>query len=498
MDICGVASWRDRRGGRVTAGQKMMWRFVAMVLACVPAMAAPAAAQPVPLTVERAVALALTQSREVRDAELELQSAGRRVREAWSSVYPQLDMNATYTRNLTVPGSFMPRIFFDPDAAPDDLVLVQFGSDNMWNFTMRAEQPLFRAAAFVGVGAAGRFEELQREVLRGRAQAVVTRVRLAFYDVMLAEESVRLTDNTVQRIRHTLDEMQKLERAGVASSYDVLRLEVELANVQPALRRARNAASAARRDLAVELGLEDLDAVQIEGSLLAVDIDALRGTDGIGANGEIDDVVVQEALRQRTELRQLELMEALRRAELRAEQSEYLPQISLFGSYSINAQQSGSPAFFANEAQRSYGRQVGVVVTMPLFSGMQRPARAAQRQIAIEQVRTQRAVTEDRVAHQVRTFADQAEEARERAAAQRLGVEQAQRGYQIATVQHREGISSALELTDAESALRQSEFNYAEAIYDYLVARARLDDAMGSVDITGAVALGATGDVERR
>jgi outer membrane protein TolC len=52
-------------------------------------------------------------------------------------------------------------------------------------------------------------------------------------------------------------------------------------------------------------------------------------------------------------------------------------------------------------------------------------------------------------------------------------------------VQHREGISSALELTDAEGALRQSEFNYAEAIYDYLVARARLDEAMGTVDIVG-------------
>jgi outer membrane protein TolC len=38
-----------------------------------------------------------------------------------------------------------------------------------------------------------------------------------------------------------------------------------------------------------------------------------------------------------------------------------------------------------------------------------------------------------------------------------------------------------LELTDAEVALRQSEFNYAGAVYDFLVAQANLDLAVGKV-----------------
>jgi outer membrane protein len=480
-----------------------------MALLPVALLPAGAAAQQAPLTLERAVEIALERSRDVADAALALESARRQVGEAWGNVYPQVSASAMYTRNLSVPGSFLPRVFFDPDAGPDELVMVKFGSDNMWNFSLRADQPLFRAGAFVGVGAAGRYEALQREVLRGRTQAVVTRVRLAFYGVLLADESVRVTENTVTRIRQTLEEMRKLEQAGIASSYDVLRLDVELANVEPALRRARNGATAARRSLAVEVGLAELDAVTIDGSLLAYEREVMPltalaaagepGVDAIGSGAaqlgsvraagdhdaggiEVRDAV-EEALLLRSELRQLELAEALRRAELRAEQAEYLPQVTLFATYSVNAQQSGSPVFFgASEAYRSYGRQVGIMVSVPLFSGMQRPARVAQKHVAIEQVRTQRGLVEDQVEHQVRTYADQVEEARQRAVAQRMGVQQAQRGYRIATVQHREGISSALELTDAEGALRQSEFNYAEAIYDYLVARARLDEAMGTVD----------------
>jgi outer membrane protein len=467
-----------------------------VLVAALWALPLPATAQAAPWTVERAVDAALERSRDIRDAELALGIAQRQVREAWGNVFPSVNMNALYTRNLTVPGSFLPRIFVDPNAGPDELVLVRFGADNVWNFSLRAEQPLFRAAAFIGVGAASRYEALQREALRGRAQAVVTRTRVAFFDVLLAEEGVRLTENTVARIRQSLDELRRMERAGLASSYDVLRLEVELANVEPALRRMRNSARAARRALAIEAGLPGLDDVEIAGSLATLDVDSLHASAGELEGGSRQDVI-RAAVERRSELRQLELMESLRRAELRAEQSEYLPQVSLFGTYGINAQQSGSPVFFGDGAQRAYGRQVGVQVSMPLFSGMQRPARTAQQRLVIEQVRTQRALLEDQVEHQVNSFIDQVEEARARARAQRLAVQQARRGFEIATLQYREGISSALELTDAEGALRQSEFNYAEAVHDYLVARARLDEATGNVNVSGTVGRGATSEGAR-
>ena len=57
----------------------------------------------------------------------------------------------------------------------------------------------------------------------------------------------------------------------------------------------------------------------------------------------------------------------------------------------------------------------------------------------------------------------------------------------------------AIEVTDAEVALRQSEFNYAEAVYDYLVARARLDQVLGMVPLDGLerIGLGETRDNDR-
>ena len=45
----------------------------------------------------------------------------------------------------------------------------------------------------------------------------------------------------------------------------------------------------------------------------------------------------------------------------------------------------------------------------------------------------------------------------------------------------RQRIGSQLQVTDAEVALRQAQFNYAQAIYDFLTARAQLELAVGLV-----------------
>jgi outer membrane protein TolC len=75
------------------------------------------------------------------------------------------------------------------------------------------------------------------------------------------------------------------------------------------------------------------------------------------------------------------------------------------------------------------------------------------------------------------------DESLQRARAQKLAVRQATRGFEIASAQYREGLGGQLELTDSEVALRQSEFNYAQAVFDYLVARAQLDQATGQVPL---------------
>ena len=448
-----------------------------------------AAAQEV-FTLEAAVQMALEQNQDLRGARFGLVVAQEQASEARSGLFPKIDLNASFARNLMVAENFLPAFIFDPTADPDELIPVRFGADNVWSTSVTVEQALFKPSLLVALAAAGRFENFEQESLRGRTQAIVTQVRVLYYSLLLAQEQARLMENSVERVRRSLHDTRALNEAGLAADYDVLRLEVELGNLEPNLFRARNSVAQARRELGIELAVDNLDAVRVAGSLAEIDLENFEANSA--ENREIlgfstwvtealTDEVVRAALDGRSDLRQLEFSEQLRKSELSLERVQYLPEIVLFGSYGILAQQNGSPTFFGAPNQRTYSSQAGVRISWPLFSGFSRDARIDQRRASLRQAESLTRVARARADSEVETVWDQMVEARRRADAQRRAVRQAQRGFEIASAQYREGLGSQLELTDSEVALRQSEFNYAQAAYDFLVAQANLDLAVGSV-----------------
>ncbi len=464
-----------------------------------------------PATLSRIVAVALERNRDVLDAGYQVALAESRVSEAWSAFYPSVDLSSSFTRNVAPQVSFLPAQIFDPSAAEGEFIPVQFGADNLWNLSVNAEQSLLEPDVFAGVGAARGYQGLEREALRGRTQQVVTRVRIAFYDLLLAQEDVRLTEGSLERVRQSLEETRALVDAGLAAEYDELRLEVELANLEPTLGRARNQLVAARRALTTELDIDSETELVVAGDLARIDLEDIGANSpanwdilaftgvpesaGVPAGEErLPPEIVASSIGYRSDLRQLEITEDLRKAELRVQQAGYLPTVTAFGTYGLAAQQNGTPDFFGTQMQRGSTKQIGLRVTVPIFSGFSRNARIGQRRAVLRQAEIQTRIASDRAEVELRNLADQVREARRRAAGQRKAVSQARRGYEIASAQYAEGLSSQLERTDAEVALRESEFNYAEAVYDYLAARARLDEASGRVplvDVAGPSGSGA-------
>ena len=166
---------------------------------------------------------------------------------------------------------------------------------------------------------------------------------------------------------------------------------------------------------------------------------------------------------------------------MQLEQVEYLPKVSLFATWDVQAQQNGGLDFFGSEDNRATSKIAGVSVDLPLFSGLQRDARVDQRRAALRQAQLREQMARDEAAVQVRDLEEALSAAVQREKGQRLAVSHARRGFEIASARFREGLGSRLEVTDAEVALRQSEFNMARAAHDLLAGRARLDLAIGRV-----------------
>ncbi len=452
-----------------------------------------------PLTIEESVALALEGNRTIQDARLQLLNAERQVSEARGGALPAISGNARFSRNLRPLETFLPARIFDPTAGENDYIPVRFAADNNWNSSITIDQPLFDYKVFIGLKVAGTARQLSVEGVRGAAQQAATTTRKAYYDILLAREHYRLTENSVQRLHETLEETRSRNRAGQVSDYDVLRLEVELGNLEPQLRQAADALEASRRNLALLMAVPVDTPFEPQGSLTGIDVvtrtaydqasQDLLGLIGLPRAAERGyDALLEQALADRADLRQNAINVELGQAQIQASLSDFFPTLGAFYSYTITAQDNGRPDFFGEGPnQRTTGIQAGLSLTVPIFSGFQKNARLQQNRITVRRTRTAGAELQQQAANQVRLLLNALEETRLRADAQSRAVGQAQQGFAIASAQYREGLGSRLEVVDAENALRLAEFNYAQSVYDHLNAQADLDLAVGRVPLVDEV-----------
>jgi outer membrane protein TolC len=242
------------------------------------------------------------------------------------------------------------------------------------------------------------------------------------------------------------------------------------------------------------MGLEPTASIELEGRLNEVNVAGEGQNDAanelliavsalpIGAELQFDELYSM-ALRRRSNLRQIRGNIDLEGTRLRSQKAEYFPTLSLFSSYNITAQEDGSPNFFGAANTRTTAAVTGVRISIPVFQGFSRDARVQQTAATLRQNEAQLERLEKETENELWTVLDNLDESRLRVASQGRAVQQAQRGFEIASAEYREGVGSQLQITDAENALRQSEFNYAQAVYDFLIGRAELDAIMGTVPV---------------
>ncbi|MDH5225581.1 MAG: TolC family protein, partial [Actinomycetota bacterium] len=131
-------------------------------------------------------------------------------------------------------------------------------------------------------------------------------------------------------------------------------------------------------------------------------------------------------------------------------------------------------------------------IELPIFRGFRESARMQQARAYIDQNRASLELAREQLVNELRTLVDAIAETQARVVSQNRAVAQAQRGFEIASAEYREGLGSQLQITDAELALQESEYNYAQAVFEHLIARSNLDAALGTVpddvDVVGELA----------
>ncbi|MBK97213.1 MAG: hypothetical protein CL672_00245 [Balneola sp.] len=439
---------------------------------------------------EDILTIALANNPGLRRAVLSVEDAERLVFIAYSNVLPDISTSMNYTRNVETPVNFIPESVFDPNGDPNKLVPIAFGTDNNWQGGFTVEQNIFEGPALVGVSTATIFRTVQTENYRATAQNVVTQARQAYYQVLIRQEVARLQAAQIGRLEENLSQNKKRAELGFLDDYDVMRLDVQLSNLRPSLIQAEYDIAEAKRELALIIGIPVQLEYGLKGDLNQFDIYSEQafspensGIKKVDRMTQLPSQQVGDGLdlsQQRGDLRLLQASLNLKDKEIQAEKARLLPVITANYNLQWSAAEPGSPTFFENSARF---QTIGLRVSMPLFSGWERISNLQRVQISKKDLLLQQLQAQENASHQVQSAIEQIYESFQIAKARKEAIEQAIEGYNRTQIRLDNGLGSTLELTEALLQVREAELNYAQTVFNYLLAKASYDLAIGRVPL---------------
>ncbi|MBN1279519.1 MAG: TolC family protein, partial [Chlorobiaceae bacterium] len=344
---------------------------------------------------------------------------------------------------------------------------LEISSDNSATATLDLRQKLFDGSAIAGIRAAAVVRKISSEAYRNTESAVVSDIKQAYFDVLIARDRLQLIRQSIERWELSQRDIQAMFRQGVAADIDTLQAFLSVENLRPDLIQAENMVGITMTKLKNAIGISADSKVTLTGKL---EVQPASYPKDIAS-------AYQEALLSRPDLRQLELQVQAENEKVFASRSERFPVLSAFGQ--LQTQTAFNDDVRLADSNWPVSSSVGMQVSMPIFTGFRISAKVEQAKIARLQVMTRYADLRANIRAEIEVRLSAFNEARKRIEVQSKTIAVAERSYRISQLRFREGIGSRLELSDAELQLNKARTNYLQAVYDYLMASVQLDRALG-------------------
>jgi outer membrane protein len=410
------------------------------------------------LNLEDSIRLALKQNPFHLANEAREGQAKAAVKEAFSGFYPTFNLQGTDVLDKKVFTIEFPSMI--PGEPPTK---VKFDFTRTYTFAFNFSLPLYTGGRLISGYKSAKYNlDATREAVRQSREETVLNVKKAFYGYLLARSFASVAEDSVALAEKHYTNVKNLYDVGMASKFDLLRSEVQLANLKPQLIRARNSLATAEIGLKMLLGLDLAQPVEFKGELTFQDVEA-----------NIDENIA-EALSRRPEINQMQYQTLMAAEMVKMNRAAALPTVAVGGAYNY---WSNLLNLKSNNWEDYY--QINLILNVPIFNGFSTSAKVAQAKAALQQLEYSRKGLIETVKFEVQEAVLSLRQARESLLSQEKNVEQAQEAVRIAELNYSEGLATTLDVSSAQVALSQAKTNQVQALYDYAVALAQIEKSVG-------------------
>ena len=408
------------------------------------------------LPLDKALTIALDENPTIKVAAEEIALKKVASKEAWQSLLPEASLNGSLDHTIKAAEMKLNDMSF------------KMGQDgtNTANAGLSINLPLFAPAVYRAMSMTKTDIELAVEKSRASELDLINQVTKAYYQLMLAQDSYEVLQGSYKLAEDNFNVVNAKYQQGAVSEFDKISAEVQMRSITPNVISAANAVTLAKLQLKVLMGITaDVD--------IKTDDNLTNYESMLFANQLKEEDM---SLENNTTMKQFELNMKLLEKNVKSLKTNFMPTLSMSFSYQYQSLYNPNINFFDYTWSNSSSLMFNLSIPLYRASNFTKVKSA---RIQMRQLDWNRIDTERKLNMQVVSYRNNMTASSEQVVSNKENVMQAEKAVQIAGKRYEVGKGTVLELNSSQVSLTQAQLTYNQSIYDYLVAKADLDQVLG-------------------
>ena len=455
------------------------------------------------LSLEDCRSLALGNNKDIRSAKQKIKTAGYQKKEAFAAYLPAIDFAGGYMYNqkdisIFSSDQLLPTKTFNPQTQTYEFDLVRnpetgmpvkgpdgqyipstvalipkesmtYDIHNVFFGAVTLTQPIYMGGKIVAMNKITGFaQELAEALHDNEAENVIYAVDAAYWQVVSLKAKYRLAESYVNLLDSLDRNVGLMEEAGVATRSDKLSVDVKLNSARIDLVKVQNGLVLSRMALAQVCGLP------LNSPMRLTDEDI---RDVMLSEAPARSYDMQQVYDRRQDLRALELGVDIAHQQSKVAMSAMLPNLALIGTYSFS-----NPNMFNGFSKKFDGAfSVGAMLAIPIWhwGGNYNKYKAAQSDEVIMRLKLEDA--KEMIDLQVTQASFRSQEAIKTYQMTETNIRSAEENLRTATLAFREGVATADNVMEAQTAWLKANSELIDAMIDVHLCDTYLSKVTGTL-----------------
>ncbi|HOO10350.1 MAG TPA: TolC family protein, partial [Cyclobacteriaceae bacterium] len=299
--------------------------------------------------------------------------------------------------------------------------------------------------------------------------------------VLVNRERMKLFDSNINRVDSLLITTRALNENGFAESIDVDRIQVTLNNLKTEKSKFERLQQLSIELLKFQMNYPLGESIEVVGELNEETIDV-----------DLDGYLADWDYKSRPDYQVLETNWKLQNLNIKNNYAAALPSLSANANLGYSTQSPDIAGLFKTNSGISDDGSIGpdkwysfssfgLNLNIPLFSGLQRTYRVQQEKLKLRKIENGFKSLEKGIDLEIKQATINYQNSMEALKSQKQNMDLAENVARVTKIKYEQGVGSNLEVVDAESALKEAQVNYYNALFDASISKTDLDKAFGKL-----------------